>query len=148
MTMQVLSKVGGAGALVVGIADQLLLNTDGTVLLGQDAPTGNRTLQLATMKKFADEFGALMTGTTGWQKLPSGLIVQWGIVSTLSSGDTTVSYPIAFPTAVKSVVGTAGSGTVFMAFCTNGTTTTSFLCNANSAGGRNAASCSWMAIGY
>jgi hypothetical protein len=41
-------------------------------------------------------FGASLA-PTGYQKLPSGLIVQWGGFTTSSSGYTTWTFPIAFP---------------------------------------------------
>lgn len=43
-------------------------------------------------------------GTTGYQKLPSGLIMQWGRVSISTTGFKDVTYPIAFSTATVSVV--------------------------------------------
>lgn len=38
-------------------------------------------------------------GTTGFQKLPGGLILQWGDTPNIASGDnTTITLPLAFPT--------------------------------------------------
>lgn len=38
--------------------------------------------------------------TNGYQKLPSGLIIQWGSLNALTAGQSvTITYPIAFPTA-------------------------------------------------
>lgn len=42
------------------------------------------------------EFGVFL-GTSGYQKLPSGLIVQWGTYSGLSGGENTVFWPMTFP---------------------------------------------------
>ncbi|MTH78755.1 pyocin knob domain-containing protein [Paracoccus aestuariivivens] len=42
--------------------------------------------------------------TNGYQRLPSGLILQWGGGATESGGSTAVVFPIAFPTAVHTVV--------------------------------------------
>ncbi|MEO0682720.1 MAG: hypothetical protein AAF192_20155, partial [Pseudomonadota bacterium] len=61
------------------------------------------------------DFGALLTGN-GWQRLPSGLILQWGNASTADAGAAgllTLALPIAFPTAMLSAVVSdkAGSGT-------------------------------------
>jgi len=39
----------------------------------------------------------------GWQRLPSGLILQWGPL-TISSGITAVTFPIAFPTETFAVL--------------------------------------------
>lgn len=50
----------------------------------------------------------------GYQKLPGGLILQWGSQDVGGAGSTPIVFPIAFPTAVISVMaGTryAGSGT-------------------------------------
>lgn len=40
----------------------------------------------------------------GWQRLPSGLIMQWGSAVTGGAGSVAVTFPIAFPAAVFSVV--------------------------------------------
>ena len=43
----------------------------------------------------------------GWTKLPNGLIIQWGIVTTSTvSNNRTVTYPIPFPHKVLAVVPT------------------------------------------
>lgn len=43
-------------------------------------------------------------GANGYQKLPSGLIIQWGqAASVAAGGNTLVTYPIAFPSAVRAV---------------------------------------------
>lgn len=47
--------------------------------------------------------------TNGYQKLPSGLIMQWGVASITTvngSTSTTFAYPIAFPSGVYSLVAT------------------------------------------
>lgn len=44
------------------------------------------------------DFSALLAAT-GYQKLPSGLIMQWGSADTLGATYKTVTFPIAFPTA-------------------------------------------------
>ncbi|KVK88705.1 hypothetical protein WJ47_02610 [Burkholderia ubonensis] len=58
--------------------------------------------------------GALLTN--GYQKLPSGLIIQWGAATTNSSGVATVAFPIAFPNqqlgAVASINATLTTGLV------------------------------------
>lgn len=55
---------------------------------------------------------------SGYQKLPSGLIIQWGIASTSTAGATT-SFPITFPNAHMGTsavaVGGAGSSVVISA---------------------------------
>lgn len=67
------------------------------------ASAGTRSTAIATMQNFANEFGSSLTAN-GYQKLPSGLIVQWG---SHPAGYVVQSYPIAFPNAVFIVIGTA-----------------------------------------
>jgi len=49
------------------------------------------------------DFTASLSGN-GYQKLPSGLIIQWGILSA-PPGQTQVTFPIAFPTYCSVVTG-------------------------------------------
>lgn len=85
-------------------------------------------------------------GVNSYVVLPGGLIIQFGTVVTSSSASTSVVYPLTFPNAARSVVGTVGT-TSHITFTTNTTTASSFLCDAMSVGGRNAITCSWLAIG-
>lgn len=42
---------------------------------------------------------------SGYQKLPSGVYIQWGVTASLNSGTTTsISLPVAFPTSCLQVV--------------------------------------------
>lgn len=72
-------------------------------------PTGDRSNKAATTQMFANEFAASLTAN-GYQKLPSGLIVQWGSAfarsadSVALSGEAYTPFPIAFPTSCFSVV--------------------------------------------
>lgn len=50
--------------------------------------------------------GKLFTGN-GYQKLPSGLIIQWGSINAGGNLDPTVTFPVAFPNAVLVVTATA-----------------------------------------
>ena len=59
---------------------------------------GTRSQALATMQMFADEFGASLTAS-GYQRLPSGLIIQWGSTSVNATSVLNVTLPVAFPTA-------------------------------------------------
>lgn len=43
---------------------------------------------------------AVSKSTSGYQKLPSGLVIQWGNTVTNGSGQADVTFPIAFPTAL------------------------------------------------
>jgi hypothetical protein len=62
------------------------------------------TLGYAPTTGFANSLGS-----SGYQKLPSGLIIQWGNTSVSSGSNnttTSVSFPLAFPTACFSVTAT------------------------------------------
>lgn len=48
--------------------------------------------------KLSSSFGSSLAAS-GYQKLPSGLIIQWGTATSNSSGVATFTLPIAFPTA-------------------------------------------------
>lgn len=83
-------------------------------------------------------------GAAGYQKLPSGLIIQWGIAASLASGETrTVTLPLAFPTGVKSVVLTADGGTPTVRMAALGTS--NFQLQNLGTAAQNAY---WQAIGY
>ncbi len=58
---------------------------------------GVRGTFVATMEAFNTEFAAQKT-SNGWQKLPSGIILQWGGFIANSSGGNIV-FPFAFPNA-------------------------------------------------
>lgn len=79
--------------------------------------SGGSAASLADLTAFArtildDANGAAMfttmgatqsLGESGYTKLPTGLIVQWGVVG-VTGGNTSINYPIAFPNAVFNVV--------------------------------------------
>lgn len=58
--------------------------------------TGDRSTKVATTALFDNEFVKSLA-VNGYQKLPSGLIIQWGLLDARStSGYATVTLPIAF----------------------------------------------------
>lgn len=102
-----------------------------------------------TPAKLAAAFGGgnqLLTAS-GYQKLPSGLIIQWGVISAIFAGSTPVSFPITFPTACRSVVpcvGYSGSGSGSLAKASVGSITASGF----NLGSTAAFISLWVAIGY
>jgi hypothetical protein len=70
--------------------------------------TGDRSTNAATTEMFANEF-LNSHAADGWQKLPGGLIAQWGglsgTVTTTSGVVATASLPIAFPAQVFRILG-------------------------------------------
>lgn len=86
---------------------------------------------------------------SGYQRLPGGLIVQWGKATTSGTVDVTVTYPVAFPTATASLtISSAGAGGGNFANY-NTTTESSFKISAWTATTvRASTQVFWVAIGY
>lgn len=110
---------------------------------------GTRGTRIATMQMFADEFTALKAAT-GWQKLPSGVIVQWGSLSVTAAGDGIATFPVAFPTACMSVQLTVAVGSTSGPYfgCIANINASAFAAGAFSSGTRIAAGMLWLAVGY
>lgn len=113
------------------------------LLAAADAAATRTAIGLGDMatKSIAVEFAALLSGN-GYQKLPSGLIIQWGTAP--QSIGATVSFPIAFPNAVLQAVATStASASNSMAVVTALTTSQITLYNNNNGG-----TVRWVAFGY
>lgn len=67
------------------------------VQLGEAAKraVGNSTNQIPDMSFFT-----LSMGQSGYQKLPSGTIFQWGVVALGNDGNAFATLPIAFPNGI------------------------------------------------
>lgn len=135
---------GNAGATT---QDILTVDAAGLMSAVQQPTTGNRSAQLATMQKFADEFGASLT-TNGYQRLPSGVIIQWGNNTTVS-GSVNFTFPIAFPNATRAMVVTPNTGLTVSMIASSLTNTNAVITSVNSSTGANiSVGFTWMAIGY
>lgn len=100
--------------------------------------------------KYAVSFGSLLSAN-GYQKLPSGLIVQWGVAITSPSADVVVTLPIAFPTACRTVSLGAISGVAapYIATLTGSLGASAFNLGCyTTAGARIGTSVGWIAIGH
>jgi hypothetical protein len=97
-------------------------STSGSITLQEPAVAGSTTLSLpATTGTVAltSDITSSFTGsnvsltTNGFQKLPSGLILQWGYQASVpADGGVDVTFPIPFPTAIVNAQATGtGSGT-------------------------------------
>jgi hypothetical protein len=105
--------------------------------------------QLARAGVFANSIAA-----SGWQRLPSGLILQWGTTGSIAVDSTvTVTFPLAFPTAclagfanleVTIVPGTGG----YTGHVTGLSTTTMTIGNDANASPPAAQTARWFAIGH
>lgn len=118
----------------------LELVSDGS---GQWIP-GARTTGLGLLPSFA-----AVRASSGYQKLPGGLILQWGFANAgPDSNGAAITFPIAFPTAALSVVATntdvncAGGGAQVVS-------TSQFkLFGRNYTGGYAGYGFYWQAVGY
>jgi len=94
------------------------------------------------------DFGAYLSAG-GYQKLPSGLIIQWVRSSSLGSGSNTVLFPIAFPNSALLVNGTTFNAlnlVRFIGLSFNATTCT--FAAVTSLNGYTSSDCYILAIGY
>jgi hypothetical protein len=89
--------------------------------------------------------------TSGYQKLPGGMIIQWGVSpNSSSSAAVTATFPIAFPTACASVVLTTGN-TASQVAVQESRTTTGFnfsIWSTSTAARAAGVPCLFVAIGY
>lgn len=83
-------------------ATSLVVNDGGSVMFVSDGSASWFATGIATLK-YADEFSASLAGN-GYQKLPSGLIIQWGQTGNIvAGGSQAISFPVAFTTSVYSM---------------------------------------------
>lgn len=107
---------------------------------------GTEANQIPDMNSFAS---ALASG--GYQKLPSGVIIQWGadragVGGTAGTGNS-VSFPVAFPNACAQVITSYDNGGGgIMAGAAGSLTTTKFLLRCDATGGTY--NFRWLAVGY
>lgn len=112
--------LGVAGAVTAGSVASTSAVTGGGGTTAQATETVRGTLEVATAAEaqgWASDLFAItpvkldsamkganqLLATSGYQKLPGGLIIQWGNVSVTADANLTVVYPLAFPSAVLSV---------------------------------------------
>jgi hypothetical protein len=91
--------------------------------------------------------------TSGYQKLPSGLIIQWGITAaSITGGSMSATFPIAFPNTCLFAAGASTANSAPTAWMATGTTTTTgaTFWNAQASGSAAAAGQggSYIAIGF
>ena len=110
---------------------------------------GNEQNQIPDMAAFASSLSS-----TGFQKLPSGLIIQWGIVS--GASNYTVTYPVTFPNrslallAVPHTTSVAGISAMGIANCSDISKSQFYIIVGGISQGeivKYERSCFWVAIG-
>lgn len=101
----------------------------GTAATKDVGTSANNVPQLDTAGKLLNAvMGASSIGASGYYTLPGGLIFQWGTTPTPTSGASSTTFPVAFPTACAAVMLTvdgfnaAGMATVMV----NARSTTGF----------------------
>lgn len=125
LTCQLPSPVGAAGGSILIYCAQsagvLTVSSASGVFYGPNNPGGTATVVLqpgvqvdclsdGTNWKVMNGSGVASLAASGYQKLPSGLILQWGTYNTTNGASVTgVTFPIAFPNAAYSCVATANS---------------------------------------
>lgn len=101
-------------------------------------------IDMATLKTMLGWSGSL--ATSGYQQMPSGLIVQWGSLSVSASGSS-VTFPTTFPTACYAVTANH-DGIIDVNVTVNAKTTSGFFIRAfNQGGSLIASACNYIAIG-
>ncbi|MFJ3261274.1 phage tail protein [Pseudomonas sp. NPDC086581] len=144
-------KASGAETLMYGAGN--VLNTY-SVLAGQsltvvsNGPGGNWYV-------VGDGFGSSMYGVlktaAGYQKLPSGLIIQWGGFISGADGISNVAWPIPFPSGVGAVTAVGrwvATGLPVYVGINNRTNTGGVFFCVDKSGTPGAMGFDWMAIGY
>lgn len=131
-----------------------LLNTSGSLTINDSvtvngAVTGVSTITANTLNAVN---GAISTNTfslgtssvssTGYSRLPNGLLYQWGTASATSSSTGNLTFPVAFST-VYSLVATANQTATYAAGVIALSTTGATIRTANT----TSATVYWMAIG-
>lgn len=113
---------------------------------------GNNSSLGTTHKVWHDGVAGKSFSANGYQKLPSGAILQWGAL-TLTSDDLIVTFPVAFPTLCAAVQVTSDQFVESIVGCA-GRSTTNFVAqgydsgtNFNSTTPGNVI-VTWFAIGY
>lgn len=91
-----------------------------------------------------------LNANSGYQRLPNGVLIQWGLSATSTSGTVTASFPIAFTTSVWTkfaTVNTASASTnayTMASGATGGLTSQSWYCSSATSG----IGFQWLVIGF
>lgn len=135
-------KTGYLSSLTISGSDELTLicaNSIWSVVGG--------SILMSASSYFAKSFS-----TSGYQKLPTGLILQWGTTGSIDAGSSAaVTFPVTFPTAIVgypicSIGGAPSVNNSMTMFLPTSLATTGFT--ANNTDSDSAAACAWFAIGY
>lgn len=127
-------------------AQTITLNPGEAISLVVDGANVNIEVTTANLR-YSAAFGASLS-TNGYQKLPSGLIIQWGYVAVAGNSNMAVAFPLAFPNACLSLAcapdDAVANGTQYR-WTIGGRSKASFMAANNWSGVING---SWIAVGY
>ncbi|MEI7376141.1 phage tail protein [Dickeya chrysanthemi] len=84
--------ISGAGVNILGPN-----NPSGSNMMTVKSGTNIRFLSTGPQWRAIGGVGAAGSGVNGYQILPSGIIIQWGVGATLGAGVINQSFPIAYP---------------------------------------------------
>ena len=137
---------GGTGVTTSTGTGNVVLSASPTFTgtpLSTTAASATNTTQIATT---AFAYGTLSAGTNGYQKLPSGLIIQWG--TTVGTSPSTVTLPITFPNSLLGypIVTDGDYGNSSASCGLTGVPTTSSIQLATNSG--TVYRWAWLVIGY
>lgn len=108
-------RQAGAGTTTISPDSGVTVNAPNNEFTTDGEEFGVALVKVATdewdlVKSYAgvrnDQFDSDITaskGASGYQKLPSGLIMQWGQASAAYNGSSSVTFPLAFPSACINV---------------------------------------------
>lgn len=136
-------------------ADQL--NPNGGLINSQVIGFGERITLVSNGSNRWTFFGALeharsfqaLRAANGWQRLPGGLILQWGSGQAAANGIATITFPLAWPTSMRSLQAThIGTGPAMAIEIFGSRTATSTQIRLfNESGVTDAWVFSWLAVG-
>jgi hypothetical protein len=131
---------GGNTSIPLRVGDTAVLESNGSSLW--------RVVGGSASLRNSSDFGSSKS-TNGYQKLPSGIIIQWGSISTSATAPVTVTLPISFPNNPLSVVSSCidVNAPVFSQATCPSLSTISVSAWLNN-GTRSTTPVSWVAIGY
>lgn len=136
---------GGAAQIAPATASGHAVNLG--QLTSTASPLALATLAAASANQAVNlgQFGSSL-GVGGYQKLPSGMIIQWGTTTTTTSGST-VTFPIAFPNVAYGVTATSLNSSAIFATYQNLTTSGLTMQAWTTSAVQIAATVTWIAIG-
>lgn len=82
----------------------MIVVSGGRTLMASASPGSNPLSWSPYQELWSNGNSGFMAGVNGYQKLPSGLIIQWGYVAESQHGNDYRYFPIAFPNACFSLV--------------------------------------------